>query len=105
MAYNASVAAMERQKGQPKIVFKRKKAAARIFPAGQGLYLEQGIANNPKSLHALPDASASHLSATSSGTTWNAFNAYDKAASDTPNAPTYEKRFAAFTNSAKVSRP
>jgi hypothetical protein len=90
MAYNASVAAMEDRK-QPKEIL-RKKAQREYFLLGKD-YAERGIANNPDAYvlyqslgniykYKLED----HCAASA---------AFEKAAA-CPNAPSYEKRFAAY---------
>ena len=90
MAYNASVAAMDDKK-QPKIVL-RKKAQHEYFLLGKD-YLEQGIANNPKSYTPLPE-SRGHLP----GQTSRPLERFPgvRQSQGCPNAPTYEKRFAAY---------
>ena len=90
MAYNASVAAMNDKK-QPKLVL-RKKAQHEYFLLGKD-YLEQGLANNPKSYTLYQSLGAVYRDKLQDH--WNAYLAYDKA-KDTPHAPTYEKRFAAY---------
>jgi hypothetical protein len=90
MAYNASVAAMEDRK-QPKLAL-RLKAQREYFRLGED-YAERGIANNPDAyvLHQtlaniLKFKFADHCAASAE---------FAKAAA-CPNAPTYEKRMAAY---------
>ena len=89
MAYNASVAVMEDKK---KSFVQRKKSQREYFLLGKD-YLEQGIANNPKSYVLYEHLGALYRYKLEDH--YNAFLAYDEA-KDAPNAPTYEKRFAAY---------
>ena len=90
MAYNASVYVMDDKK-QPNLA-RRKKAQREYFLLGKD-YLEQGIANNPHSYLLYEHLGSLYRYKFSDH--WNAFLNYDKA-KDAPNAPTYEKRFAAY---------
>ena len=90
MAYNASVAVMDDKK-QPSLA-RRKKAQHEYFLLGKD-YLEQGIANNPKSYLLYEHLGTLYRYKLEDH--WNASLAYDKA-KDAPDAPTYEKRFAAY---------
>ena len=90
MAYNASVAVMNDPK-EKRIAVKLKKQRE-YFMVGRE-FLEHGIANNPKAYILHQNLGAIYRDKLNDN--WNAFLEYDKAAA-CPNAPTYEKRFAAY---------
>ena len=91
MAYNASVAAMEDPK-QPKIAV-RKKAQFQYFMLGVD-FLKRGIANNPGSY--LLHQSLGIIYRDKLGDPCNASLEFDKAAAF-KSAPSYTKRFAAYS--------
>ncbi len=90
MAYNASVYVMG-DKNQPSLA-RRTKAQREYFLLGKD-YLEQGIANNPKSY--LLYEHLGSLYRFKFADHYNSYLAYDKA-QGMANAPAYEKRFAAY---------
>ena len=90
MAYNASNYARD-DRNQPNLA-RRLLAQRQYFLLGKD-YLEQGIANNPRSYLLYEHLGA--LYRYKFADHCNAFLAYDKA-KDAPHAPTYEKRFAAY---------
>ena len=90
MAYNASVAALDNRK-EPKLAI-RLKNQHQYFLIGID-FLKRGIANNPDAyvLH----QSLGNIYRDKLGDYYDASQEYAKAAA-LPNAPTYEKRFAAY---------
>ncbi len=90
MAYNASVAAMNDPK-EKKIAVKLKRQRE-YFMIGKD-FLERGIVNNPQAYVLHQSLGAIYRDKLQDH--WDAFLQYDQAAK-LPNAPTYEKRFAAY---------